>query len=42
MAAVTLGILAYFGVQIYHYVNDPMLTTLAYAYQVENTVEISG
>ena len=42
MAAVTLGILTYFGVQIYHYANDPMVTTMAYTYQVENTVEISG
>lgn len=42
MAVVTLGLLVYFGFQIYRYVNDPMLTTLAYAYQVEDTVEISG
>lgn len=42
IAAVTLGILTYFGVQIYHYANDPMVTTMAYTYQVENTVEISG
>ena len=28
--------------QIYHYANDPMVTTMAYTYQVENTVEISG
>lgn len=42
MAAVTLGLLAYFGFQVYRYVNDPMLTTLAYTYQVEDTVEISG
>ena len=41
MAVVTLGLLVYFGFQIYRYVNDPMLTTLAYAYQVEDTVEIS-
>ena len=42
MAAVTLGIFAYFGVQAYHYFDDPMLTTLAYTYQVEDSVEISG
>lgn len=42
MLAVTLGVLAYFGVQIYRYANDPLLTTLAYAYQVEDTVELSG
>ena len=33
MAAVTLGIFAYFGVQAYHYFDDPMFTTLAYTYQ---------
>ena len=42
MAAVTLGIFAYFGIQVYRYVDDPMLTTLAYTYQVEDSVEISG
>ena len=42
MAAVTLGIFAYFGIQVYRYMDDPMLTTLAYTYQVEDSVEISG
>lgn len=42
MLAVTVLVLAYFGVQIYRYVDDPLVTTLAYAYQVEDAVEISG
>lgn len=40
--AITLGVLAYFGVQIWHYAGDPFTTTLVYAYQVEDTVELSG
>lgn len=40
--AALVAVIAYFGVQIYRYVSDPMLTTPAYAYQVEETVEISG
>ena len=31
-AALTLGVLAYFGVQIYRYVDDPFSTTLVYSY----------
>ena len=40
--AFTLLVLSYFGYQIYGYVSDPFSTTLAYAYQVEDTVDISG
>ena len=40
--AALVAVIAYFGVQIYRYASDPMLTTPAYAYQVEDTVEISG
>lgn len=39
---ITLLVLAYFGYQIYGYVSDPFSTTLAYTYQVEDTVDISG
>ena len=39
---ITLLVLAYFGYQIYGYVSDPFSTTLAYTYQVEDSVEISG
>lgn len=42
MLAVTLGLLAYFGVQGYLYFSDPLSTTLAYAYQVEEGVSLSG
>ena len=40
--AALVAVIAYFGVQIYRYASDPMLTTPAYTYQVEDTVEISG
>ena len=39
---ITLLVLAYFGYQIYGYVSDPFSATLAYTYQVEDTVDISG
>ena len=39
---ITFLVLAYFGYQIYGYVSDPFSTTLAYTYQVEDTVDISG
>lgn len=42
MLAITLLVLTYFGVQIFRYVNDPLVTTPAYAYEVEDTVELSG
>ena len=42
MAAVTLGLLAYFGLQGYLYFSDPLTTTLAYTYQVEESVSLSG
>lgn len=40
--AITLGVLAYFGAQIWRYAGDPFTTMLVYAYQVEDTVELSG
>ena len=42
MTAVTLGLLAYFGLQAYRYFADPLTTTLAYSYQVEESVSLSG
>lgn len=42
MAAVTLGLLAYFGLQGYLYFSDPLTTTLAYTYQLEESVSLSG
>ncbi len=42
LAAVTLAVLAYFGIQGVRYFGDPLTTTLAYAYQVEDAVSVSG
>lgn len=42
MLAVTLGVLAYFGVQGYLYFSDPLSSTLAYSYQVEEGISLSG
>ncbi|SFP48329.1 hypothetical protein SAMN05216343_10835 [Oscillibacter sp. PC13] len=42
LAAVTLAILAYFGMQGLRYFGDPLTTTLAYSYQVEESVDLSG
>ena len=42
MAAVTLGILVYFGFQAVRYFDDPLTTTLAYTYQVEEKTTLSG
>ena len=42
MAVVTLGVLVYFGFQAARYFGDPLTTTLAYTYQVEESVSLSG
>lgn len=42
MLAVTLGVLAYFGIQGYLYFSDPLSSTLAYNYQVEEGLSLSG
>ena len=42
MTAVTLALLAYFGIQGYRYFADPLTTTLAYSYQVEESITLSG
>ena len=42
MAVVTLAVLAYFGMQGYRYFADPLTTTLAYNYQVEDSIDLSG
>lgn len=42
MALVTLGVAAYFGIQAFFYFSDPLTTTLAYSYQVEEGVDLSG
>ena len=42
LLAVTLGVLAYFGIQGLQYLGDPLTTTLAYNYQVEEGMDLSG
>ena len=42
MAAITLALLAYFGVQAARYFTDPLSTTLAYNYAVEESISVSG
>lgn len=42
MAALFLGVAGYFGIQGFHYLDDPLSVTLAYGYQVETTVELTG
>ena len=42
MAAVCLAVVAYFGIQIYRYVDDPLTTTPCYAYQVEDSLSANG
>lgn len=42
MLVITLGVLTYFGVQAMNYYDDPLLTTLAYTYQVENGSQLNG
>lgn len=42
LAAVTLGVLAYFSIQAVRYFGDPLTTTIAYQYQVEMSTVLSG
>ncbi|MDD3347776.1 HlyD family efflux transporter periplasmic adaptor subunit [Oscillibacter sp.] len=42
MAAVTLAVLAYFGIEAFRYFDDPLTTALAYAYEVEEGTDLSG
>lgn len=42
MAVITLALVAYFGVQALAYFGDPLTTTLAYSYRVEESVNLSG
>lgn len=42
MAALFLGVAAYFGVQAAHYLDDPLRVTLAYRYEVERAVDLTG
>lgn len=42
MLAITLGILVYFSFQISNYFDNPLSTTVAYGYSVDESVEITG
>ena len=42
MAALTLALVAYFGIQAVRYFGDPLTTTLAYNYRVEESEHLSG
>ena len=42
MAALFLGVAAYFGIQAVQYLDDPLGVTLAYRYEVERTVDMTG
>ena len=42
MVAVTLALTAYFGFQAVNYFSDPLSTTLAYHYRVEESLSLSG
>jgi len=42
MAVICLAVLAYFGIQAFRYYGDPLTTTVAYHYQLEQTATVSG
>lgn len=42
MAALFLGVAAYFGIQAFQYLDDPLGVTLAYRYEVEQAVDLTG
>ena len=42
MAAITLALLVYFGVEGSRYFTDPFVTALAYTYQVEDSLDLTG
>ena len=41
-ALICLAVLTYFGVQIYNAYADPLISAVAYSYQVEDTVSVTG
>ena len=42
MAALFLGVAAYFGIQAFQFLDDPLSLTLAYQYEVERTGDLAG
>lgn len=41
-ALIFLAVLTYFGIQVYESCADPMISAVAYTYQVENTISVTG
>lgn len=42
MAALFLAVAAYFGIQAFHYLDDPLTLALAYQYEVEQAQDLAG
>ena len=42
MIALFLGVAGYFGIQAFQYLDDPLGVTLAYRYEVEQAVDMTG
>ena len=42
MTILFLGVAAYFGIQAFHFLDDPLNITLVYRYEVESTVDVAG
>ena len=42
MLIVSLAVAAYFGIQAYNYFMDPLSSTMAYTYRVEEEISLSG
>ena len=42
MSVITLALMGYFGVQAARYFSDPLTTTIAYSYRLEDTLSLSG
>ncbi len=42
MTALFLGVAAYFAIQGFHYLDDPLTIAVAYSYEVENTEDLTG
>lgn len=42
MLALFVGVAAYFVIQAFQYLDDPLTITLAYSYEVEKTVDLTG
>lgn len=41
-ALICLAVLTYFGIQVYDSCADPLISAVAYTYQTENTITVTG